>query len=179
MLRAPATTRPGPGIPPGTAPVVQAAFTGVPVPGRVVCLDPGEDGSPTWLRISAEPLVSPAGDVEAVVMTLVDITGLRAAGDALQRTPRRSCRNWWTPCPTPTCTSTPPTQSGASSARAPLTYGVPRAFTAEGVGEPLWASLSEDAAGKLRQATALARATGKPVTAEIATATPAAILVAR
>ena len=62
-----------------------------------------------------------------------------------------------------------------AGARSPG-HGVPRAFTRDGVGEPLWTSLPEDAAGKLRQAAALARATGKPVTAEIASVTPASIL---
>ena len=55
-------------------------------------------------------------------------------------------------------------------------HGVPRAFTAEGVGETALGIPPEDAAGTLRQAAALARATGKPVTAEIATVTPATIL---
>ena len=33
-----------------------------------------------WVRISAEPLLSPAGDLEAVVLTLVDVTGSKEAG---------------------------------------------------------------------------------------------------
>ena len=80
------------------------------------------------------------------------------------------------PCRTPTCTSTLRISWSASPARARQGTGVPRAFTHDGVGESLWTSLPEDAAGKLRQAAALARATGKPVTAEIASVTPASIL---
>ena len=60
-------------------------------------------------------------------------------------------------------------------ARAPG-HGVPLAFTRAAIDSSLWESLSEDAAGRLRQAAALARATGKPVTAEVASITPASIL---
>ena len=35
---------------------------------------PDADGNTVWLRISAEPLSSPAGELEDVVLTLVDIT---------------------------------------------------------------------------------------------------------
>ena len=53
--------------------------------------------------------------------------------------------------------------------------GVPGVLTGEGVGAPVCESLSEDASARIRKAVALARATGKPVTAEIATVTPTAI----
>ena len=39
-----------------------------------------------WLRISAEPLFSPAGELEDVVLTLVDITGPQGDSDALHDT---------------------------------------------------------------------------------------------
>ena len=55
-------------------------------------------------------------------------------------------------------------------------HGVPRALTADGVGETLWTSLPEDAAARMRKAAALTRATGKPVTAEIASVAPTTIL---
>ena len=53
--------------------------------------------------------------------------------------------------------------------------GVPGLLTGEGVGAPVWENLSEDAAARIRKAVALARATDKPVTAEIATVTATTI----
>ena len=122
-----------------------------------------------------EPLFSPTGVLEDVVLTLVDITTLKQTRDALERTAAHLRELVATPPDTYVYVDASDVVGRITGARAPG-HGVPRAFTRDGIGESLWTSLSEDAAGKLRQAAALARATGKPVTAEIASFTPASIL---
>ena len=140
----------------------------------MICLR-RDDGDATWLRISAEPLSSSAGEVESVVITLVDVTSLKEAGDALHGAIRDLKELIDTLPDTYVYVDASDAVARITGARPPG-HGVPRAFTHDGIGECLWESLSEDAAGRLRQAAALARATGKPVTAEIASVTPAHIL---
>jgi diguanylate cyclase (GGDEF)-like protein len=158
-------------IEPAASTVARLAFTGRRVDGEVVGVgDPGECPS-LWLRISAEPLLSPAGELEVVVLTLVDVTHLKTTRDALHDAL---------------------SELGGLIETLPDTYlyldaddvvqrvigerhsgpGVPGLLTGDGVGAPVWESLSEDAAARIRKAAALARATHKPVTAEIATVTP-------
>ena len=127
-----------------------------------------------WLRISAEPLLSPAGELEDVVLTLVDITRLKETRDALHET-LAELRDLVETLP-----DTYVYLDGDDSVRRvagarDAVPGVPGVLTGEGVGAPVWESLSEDASARIRKAVALARATGRPVTAEIATVTPTAI----
>ena len=168
-------TETGDRIEPAESMVARLAFTGQRVESEVVGVLAADGPATTWLRISAEPLFSPSGVLENVVLTLVDITTLKETKDALERTAADLGELMATLPDTYVYVDASDVVGHITGARAPG-HGVPRAFTRAGIGEPLWASLSEDAAGRLRQAAALARATGKPVTAEIASVTPAAIL---
>ena len=104
-----------------------------------------------WLRISAEPLLSPAGELEDVVLTLVDITSLKETRDALREVVCRAQRPG---------RDTPghlrlrgrrrhrPPRDRRRGRAGP---GVPGVLTGEGVGAPVWESLSEDAAAQAPQ----------------------------
>ena len=135
-------------------------------------LDSGRETS-LWLRISAEPLFSPAGELEDVVLTLVDITSLKETRDALrERWPNST--TWSRPCPTPTSTWMPTTPCAALPAPRRGPRGPRRADRRgsrhAGLGEPVRGRVGEDPQG--RRPGARHR---KPVTAEIATVTPTAI----
>jgi diguanylate cyclase (GGDEF)-like protein/PAS domain S-box-containing protein len=160
----------------GDSDMARLAFSGRRVSGEVVGLQRDEAGAaPVWLRVSAEPLVSPAGALENVVITLVDITTLKETRDALEATAAELKELVRTLPDTYLHVDDADVVRRIAGARQ-TGNGVPRALTAEGVGETLWSSLSEDAAARMRKAAALARATGKPVTAEIASITPTTIL---
>jgi diguanylate cyclase (GGDEF)-like protein/PAS domain S-box-containing protein len=156
------------------APLAARVFSGERVDGEVVGLVAPSGGGRQWLRISAEPLRSPDGELEAIVATLVDITRLKAAGDALDQAVSELNDL------VETLPDTYVYVDGADvvlqvTGKRPPGPGVAGVLTGRGVGEPVWKSLSEDAAGKIRKAAALARATNKPVIAEIATVSPTAI----
>ena len=167
-------TESGDEIAPAASTVARLAFSGERVEGEVVgLLDSGRETS-VWLRISAEPLFSPAGELEDVVLTLVDITRLKETRDALRETLAELNDLVETLPDTYVYLDADDTVRRIAGARDAVP-GVPGVLTGEGVGAPVWESLSEDASARIRKAVALARATGKPVTAEIATVTPTAI----
>ncbi len=168
-------TETGDPIEPAESTVARLDFAGRRVEGEVVGVRGRDEHAATWLRVSAEPLFSSAGVLEDVVLTLVDITALKKTKDALERA-AADLRELVTTLPdTYVYVDASDVVGRIAGARAPG-HGVPRAFTSDGIGESLWESLSEDAARRLRQAAALARATGKPVTAEIASVTPASVV---
>ena len=168
------TTESGDRIEPGASAVAGLAFSGERVEGEVVGLSGSGDGSSIWLRISAEPLFSPAGGLEDVVLTLVDITGLKETRDALHDALEELRGLAETLPDTYVYLDDADIVRRVAGARdaAP---GVPGVMAGDGVGAPVWESLSQDAAARLRKTVAMARVTGKPVTAEIATVTPTAI----
>jgi diguanylate cyclase (GGDEF)-like protein/PAS domain S-box-containing protein len=163
-------------IEPAASSVASLAFSGQRVEGEVFGLRAEHDGSPaTWLRIAAEPLVSPTGALENVVITLVDITMLKETRDALETT-AAELRELVRALP-----DTYLYVDGGDVVRRVVGargtgHHTPRPLTTAGPGDRVWGSLPEDAADRLRKAAALARATGKPVTAEIVTVTPTTIL---
>jgi diguanylate cyclase (GGDEF)-like protein/PAS domain S-box-containing protein len=160
----------------GGSEMARLAFSGRRASGEVVGLRRDDDGvAPLWLRIAAEPLVSPTGVLENVVLTLVDITTLKETRDALEATAAELGELLRTLPDTYLYVDEADVVRRVTGAR-PQGHGVPRALTADGIGETLWDSLPEDAAARMRKAAALARATGKAVTAEIAGVTPATIL---
>ena len=161
-------------IEPASSAVARLAFLGQPVEGEVVGF--GEPGEPPsrWVRISAEPLLSPAGELEVVVLTLVDVTHLKATRDALNDALSELSGLIETLPDTYLYLGADDLVQRVIGARRPGP-GVPGLLTGEGVGAPVWENLSEDAAARIRKAVALARATDKPVTAEIATVTPTTI----
>ena len=167
-------TESGDTVEPDASAIASLAFTGRRVEGEVAGLvGPGGETS-IWLRISAEPLFSPAGELEDVVLTLVDITRLKETRDALHET-LAELRDLVETLPdTYVYLDGDDSVRRVAGARAAVP-GVPGVLTGEGVGAPVWESLSEDASARIRKAVALARATGRPVTAEIATVTPTAI----
>jgi diguanylate cyclase (GGDEF)-like protein/PAS domain S-box-containing protein len=167
-------TEAGDAVEPATSAIASLAFSGRRVEGEVVGLvGPGGE-TPIWLRISAEPLFSPPGELEDVVLTLVDITRLKETRDALHQT-LAELRDLVETLPdTYVYLDGDDTVCRVAGARDPVP-GVPDMLTGEGVGAPVWESLSEDASARIRKAVALARATGRPVTAEIATVAPTAI----
>ena len=167
-------TESGDEIAPAASTIARLAFSGERVEGEVVGLLGSGRETSVWLRISAEPLFSPAGELEDVVLTLVDITRLKETRDALRETLAELNDLVETLPDTYVYLDADDTVRRVAGARdaAP---GVPGVLTGEGVGAPVWESLSEDASARIRKAVALARATGKPVTAEIATVTPTAI----
>ena len=168
-------TEAGECIGPSESTLARLGFDGQRVESEVVGVLAGDGAETTWLRISAKPLFSPTGALENVVLTLVDITALKETKDALERTAADLGELIAALPDTYVYVDASDVVGHITGARAPG-HGVPRAFTRAGIGEPFWASLSEDAAGRLRRAAVLARATGKPVTAEIASFTPASIL---
>ena len=160
----------------GASGIARLAFSGCSVSGEVVGLVGPDDGAaPVWLRIAAEPLLSPTGELENVVLTLVDITTLKETRDALEATAAELKELVRTLPDTYLYVDDADVVRRISGARQ-KGQGVPRALTADGVGETVWSSLPEDAAARMRKAAALTRATGKPVTAEIASVTPTTIL---
>jgi diguanylate cyclase (GGDEF)-like protein/PAS domain S-box-containing protein len=160
----------------GASAIARRAFSGKRVAGEVVGLQGDGDAAPrVWLRISAEPLVSPSGVLENVVITLVDITTLKETQDVLEATAAELKELVRTLPDTYLYVDDADVVRRISGARQ-KGHGVPRALTADGVGETLWTSLPEDAAARMRKAAALTRATGKPVTAEIASVAPTTIL---
>ncbi len=160
----------------GASGIARLAFSGCSVSGEVVGLVGPDDGAaPVWLRIAAEPLLSPTGELESVVLTLVDITTLKETRDALEATAAELKELVRTLPDTYLYVDDADVIRRISGARQ-KGQGVPRALTADGVGETVWSSLPEDAAARMRKAAALTRATGKPVTAEIASVTPTTIL---
>ena len=167
-------TEAGDDIEPAASTIARLAFSGERVEGEVVGLLDSASETSIWLRISAEPLFSPSGELEDVVLTLVDITGLKETRDALHETLTELNDLVETLPDTYVYVDADDIVRRVAGARdaAP---GVPGVLTGEGVGGPVWESLSEDASARVRKAVALARATGKPVTAEIATVTPTAI----
>ena len=169
-------TESGEPIATGASSIARDAFSGRRVTAEVVGLrGEGDEAPPSWLRISAEPLVSPSGVLENVVLTLVDITTLKETRDALEATAAELKELVRTLPDTYLYVDDADVVRRISGAR-PKGHGVPRALTADGVGETLWTSLPEDAAARMRKAAALTRATGKPVTAEIASVAPTTIL---
>ena len=169
-------TESGEQIATGASDIARHAFSGRRVTEEVVGLRGDEDAAPrVWLRISAEPLVSPSGILENVVLTLVDITTLKETRDALEATAAELKELVRTLPDTYLYVDDADVVRRISGARH-KGHGVPRALTADGVGETLWTSLPEDAAARMRKAAALTRATGKPVTAEIASVAPTTIL---
>jgi len=161
-------------IEPGASAGVRRAFSGQRVESEVVGLgEPGQRPS-LWVRVSAEPLLSPTGELEAVVLTLVDVTHLKAARDALRDALSELNELVATLPDTYLYIDADDMVQRIIGERHPGP-GVPGLLTGEGVGAPVWESLSEDAAARIRKAVALARATDKPVTAEIATVTPTTI----
>jgi diguanylate cyclase (GGDEF)-like protein/PAS domain S-box-containing protein len=82
-------TEAGEEIEPAGTTIARLAFSGEPVEGEVVGLKHDEAGSSSWPRISAVPLLSPGGELEDVVLTLVDITGLKQTRDALRESEQR------------------------------------------------------------------------------------------
>ena len=161
-------------IGPAESTVARLAFSGQPVHGEVVGLLGDGSGPPLWLRISAEPLLSPSGELEDVVITLVDITGLKETRDAMREVVSELNDLVETLPDTYIYVDAGDVVRRVTGARRDGP-GVPGVLTGEGVGDPVWSTLSEEAAARLRKAAALARTTGKPVTAEIATVTPTAI----
>ena len=161
-------------IEPAASTVARHAFAGRRVDTEVVGVgEPGERPS-LWLRISAEPLLSPAGELEVVVLTLVDVTHLKATQDALHDALSELSGLIETLPDTYLYIDADDVVQRVVGERHPGP-GVPDLLTGDGVGAPVWESLSEDAAARIRNAVALARATNKPVTAEIATVTPTGI----
>ena len=169
-------TESGEPIATGPSDIASHAFSGRRVADEVVGLrGDGDAAARVWLRISAEPLVSPSGVLENVVLTLVDITTLKETRDVLEATAAELKELVRTLPDTYLYVDDADVVRRISGARQ-KGHGVPRALTADGVGETLWTSLPEDAAARMRKAAALTRATGKPVTAEIASVAPTTIL---
>ena len=79
-------TEAGDRIEPAASTIARDAFSGERIEGEVVGLLDSAAGTCVWLRISAEPLFSPSGELEDVVLTLVDITRLKETRDALRET---------------------------------------------------------------------------------------------
>jgi diguanylate cyclase (GGDEF)-like protein/PAS domain S-box-containing protein len=158
----------------GCDPLAHLATGGAGGDGEILGLARPDGPSPLWLRITPEPLLTPSGELEAIVLTLVDITNLKTAQDALNEAVN-GLNDLIAALPD-TCIHVDAGDlvvrvSGARDGGP----GIPGVLAGGGVGKPVWSTFSEEAAARIRQAVALARTTGKPVTAEIATATPAAI----
>ena len=161
-------------IEPSTSVEARLAFGGERVEGQVVGIGKPDEPPSLWVRISAEPLLSPTGELEVVVLTLVDVTHLKAARDALHDALSELNGLIETLPDTYLYVGADDLVQRVMGKRQPGP-GVPGLLTGEGVGAPVWESLSEDASARIRKAVALARATDKPVTAEIATVTPTTI----
>ncbi len=168
------TSESGEEIEPAASTVARLGFTGKRVAGEVVGVgEPGERPA-LWVRISAEPLLSPAGELEVIVLTLVDVTHLKETRDALHDALSELSGLVETLPDTYLYIGADDVVQRVIGERHPGP-GVPGLLTGEGVGAPVWENLSEDAAARIRKAVALARATDKPVTAEIATVTATTI----
>ncbi len=151
--------------------LLDAARTGEIVDGIVLGLA-WDDGRPTtWVRAALEPLANVAGDLEAVVVTIVDLTGLRETKAAL-REAETAAQDLVETLPDAylylNADDTVARVVGGRDAAA----RDPGHLAAAAPGDHPWKDLPGDAGAKVRQAVALARATGRPVTAEIARVTP-------
>jgi diguanylate cyclase (GGDEF)-like protein/PAS domain S-box-containing protein len=169
------TTESGDRVETAESSIATLAFSGERVEDEVFGLRAAAGSQSLWLRIAAEPLFSPEGALDYVVLTLVDITSLKETRDRLEATADELKELVRTLPDTYVYVDAADVVRRVGGARE-AGQGIPRALTVTGVGSHLWDSLPEDAAGRLRNAAALARATGKPVTAEIATVTPTTVL---
>jgi|GEM_PF-529493 len=155
------------------SPPAARAFAGEPVVDEVVSLVGADDGDTLCLRVSVEPLRSPAGALEKLVATLVDVSHLKATHEALRST-AAELRALVSTLPD-TYLYLDADDTVVRVAGGTTTVGGPRILANAQIGAHPWQDLTGDAAGRIRQAVALTRATGKPVTAEIATMTPTGV----
>ncbi len=154
--------------------LLDAVRTGQPVDGIVLELA-WDDGLPsTWVQVAVEPLTSSAGALEAVVATIVDLTTLKEMKDAV-RDAAAGVRGIVETLPdTYLYLNADDTVARVVGGRHAAAHD-PGHLAAASPGNLPWKDLPGDAAARIRQAVALARATGKPVTAEVTRATPASI----
>ena len=143
--------------------------------GEVVGLLGDGSGPPSWLRISAEPLLSPSGELEDVVITLVDITGLKETRDALREVVAELNDLVETLPDTYVYVDAGDVVRRVTGARASRSGRTRRADRRGRRRRRSGRRCPRTRRRRLRKAAALARTTGKPVTTEIATVTPTAI----
>ncbi|MGH7776638.1 MAG: GAF domain-containing protein [Candidatus Dormibacterales bacterium] len=82
------TTEDGAPVPPDQRPTVAAIKTRLPVRNRVLGYA-GPDGTPTWLRIDAVPVLDEAGEITELVSSFFDVTDLKDAQAQLLESRRR------------------------------------------------------------------------------------------
>jgi len=154
-----------------SAGLLGAARTGELADGIVLGLAWDDARPTTWVQAALEPLTNDAGELEAVVVTIVDLTGLRETKAAL-REAETAAQDLVETLPDAylylNADDTVAQVVGGRDAAA----RDPGHLAGAAPGDHPWKDLPGDAGAKIRQAVALARATGSPVTAEIARVTP-------